>query len=92
MSNFQRDSYNMNSIQSQFSILSVYGPIIEDNINLYRNYNMLVKQENSKAQTCASLKVKRVQLIVLEKAVTYNLLIILCRKEKAKKETRYRIQ
>ena len=45
-------------MQPQLSTLSVFDPIKEDNINLYRNYDMLVKQGMSKPQACASLKVK----------------------------------
>jgi hypothetical protein len=57
MSNFQRDNYNMNNMQSQFLTLSIFDPIREDNIILYRNYNMLVKQGMSK-NSLFSLKTK----------------------------------
>jgi hypothetical protein len=47
----------MNNMQSQFLTLSIFDPIREDNIILYRNYNMLVKQGMSK-NSLFSLKTK----------------------------------
>jgi hypothetical protein len=58
MSNFQRDNYKINNMQSRLSTLSVNDPIREDNINFYRNYNMLVKQGMNKSQACSTLKTK----------------------------------
>ncbi len=48
----------MNNMLSKLSTLSVYDSIREDNINLYRKYNMLAKQGMSKKQTCLALKIK----------------------------------
>jgi hypothetical protein len=45
-------------MQSCLSTSSVFDPIREDNINLYRNYNILAKQGMSKSQACSAFKIK----------------------------------
>jgi hypothetical protein len=53
MSSFQQDVNHINNLQSQFSGLK-----INDDITLYRQYNMLVKQGMSKREACDALKAR----------------------------------
>ncbi len=58
MSSFQQEFNHINNLQSQFSGLKIDDPMGEDNITLYRQYNMLVKQGMSKRQPCDALKAR----------------------------------
>jgi hypothetical protein len=81
----QKDFIHPNTLQTQISGLSVMYPIRDDNINIYTQYNMFVKQRMNKKQACDHLKIRPGTIDRIRKS-NYKVLITLYKEKNLKRK------